>query len=226
MFWRNSKITAFALSAALYVTQTFAAGSWPSPQFTTQSQGDSSAYAATDKFVNNNGAPVLLDLLTGSNSASLTDSACVNSTFRMCEIVFENVVPSTAGAGLGMQVEVGGTWETSGYGNDVQYFRGEGSNSGTASTSAVQFTATYGSNTTENPGTSNGITGSCLMVNPAYATTVVNPITCDLALKDDGGDIQRLLVAGDYGTAATIQGFKFLESAGNESGIIAIYGFM
>lgn len=213
VLWSSNGNAAVNLSSAAVVSVDFLA--------------EDLANYATDQFVNNNGGGVVIDTLTAGASPSLTDTACVNSTFRICEIDFENVVPTTSGAGLGMQVEVGGTWETSGYLNDDQYFRGEGSAGGSATTSVVQFTPNYSTSATYNPSSTTGITGKCWMVNPAYATTVVNPINCDITFKDAGGDAQRDVITGFYNAAATIQGFKFLENTSSiAQGVIEVKGFM
>jgi hypothetical protein len=52
------------------------------------------------------GTRVLLNTLTASNSATLTDTTSLTATYEHYEIIFENLIPSTAGSTSSFQMKV------------------------------------------------------------------------------------------------------------------------
>src|SRR5271168_1685520 len=57
----------------------------------------------------------LLNTLTASGSASLSDTTSLTGSYSNYEIVFENIIPATNGVSLELQFQVSGTFQTSGY---------------------------------------------------------------------------------------------------------------
>jgi hypothetical protein len=72
------------------------------------------------------GGPKLLNTLTASNSATLSDTTSFTNAFNEYDIVFENIVPATNAVACQLQVNSGGVQATN------------------YSTNALRFTSTTG----------------------------------------------------------------------------------
>lgn len=169
--------------------------------------------------VPNNSAPVLLNTLTASASASLSDTTSFTSAFRYYRIIFEGVIPVTNGVSLLAKPQVSGTFQNA---TSIMYEQNAAGASGYAggsgeisSPSRVSNAASYGYN------------GEMLVENPA-GTTLFKMSTFRSAFIV-AGTTNPATSHGTHvyaGSTAAVTGFQFSFSSGNiASGTIKIYGW-
>lgn len=169
------------------------------------------------------GSMTLLNTLTASSSASLSDTTSFTSTYSSYEIVFINVLPATNSTSFSLQVHSGGTFKSTSYlTNQLRW---------TASSSAVDSSQTgnipltnSGSADVSNTSTM-GICGNIRIYNPSE-TVHVKRFTGQIDYQTAGGATASSMITGCWsGSAAAIDGFQVLFNSGNiASGIIKIYG--
>ena len=167
------------------------------------------------------GAKTLLNTLTASNSATISDTTSFTATYRYYELVFENILPATNNVTCEIQVQVGGTFQTTNYISNNNYAAATtnvtNSNTAFVACSApvlLTNTATLGTSgifTIFNPASANlkAIIGSYW--HAGTATTVAQTGT----------------VGGQYGGGTgAVTGFQVLMSSGNiTSGVVKVYGW-
>jgi hypothetical protein len=158
---------------------------------------------------------VLLAVLTASNSASLSDTTHLTSTYIEYEIVFIDLIPASGSVSSEILVYSGGAFQTSGY-----------AATGFAGATTVQPT-TYipVSNSAGAITTGPGINGSLRVATPSTSALHAFSGTVTYA------NIFPLNVSGVWSTAAPITGFEFCFSSSTPtcnvnitSGTIKIYG--
>lgn len=160
---------------------------------------------------------VLLNTLTASNSASLTDTTSLTATYDRYQIVFQDILPVTNGVAGRIRYIVGGVTQTTGYisgGIFVTTFIGPTDN--------IPF-----GTTTANIQISNaapGVNATFILQNPSgsgkhmiYGTGSYRP-----SVAAEGAPFNS---SGWYDTAGVVTGLDFSVSTGNiSSGTIKIYG--
>jgi len=158
---------------------------------------------------------VLLNTLTASNSASLSDTSSITATYTEYEIVLEYIVLATASQTLQFQVQVSGTFQTTNYVS--QNVAGTGS----ATASANITTGVLVGGTSNAPASGTGTSGRYIMSNVAQTVSG----------KYIYGDwINRVPLVGSSGglytgSGAAVTGIRLISTSGNiTSGVMKIYG--
>lgn len=166
------------------------------------------------------GAWVLLNTLTASNSATLSDTTSLTSTYSDYLIEFTNIVAATNAVTAELQVHSNAAFQATSYlsgGSDVT------SSAGTANFSSTTFIVLEEPTLVAN--TAPGMSGECKVRNPSQ-TAAPKVFACQFAMKDSSG-IGRFTTSGGFwnGGNTAVDGFQFLMSSGNvTSGTIKIYG--
>lgn len=170
------------------------------------------------------GAWTLLNTLTASSSAALSDTSNFTSSYAMYAIVFENIFPATNAVGLNMTLQSGGSFQASSYSGATNL-----SNSGTSAhtpggafSTAISLTSGARLSTTA----SGGFDGILYLPDPAQTTSYKqiwgHGVYWDNASTTYSG--WNTYCAWRGGTGA-ITGVQFAMSSGNiASGSIRIYG--
>ena len=162
-------------------------------------------------------SPILLNTLTASGSASLSDTSSLTASYTQYELVFENLIPATTSNTLVLQVHSGGSYQTTGY----------VTNSSTLSGNAVitdsPTTGIYLNHTTAQPNSGPGVSGTIRVFNPS--ASALHSWVGQTSYGSSGG-VAPVQVMGFWNTSAAIDGFEVTESAGGNitSGVIKIYG--
>ncbi|MGD0420546.1 MAG: hypothetical protein ABSA68_13370 [Xanthobacteraceae bacterium] len=167
-------------------------------------------------------AMVLLNTLTASNQATLTDITSLTSTYSRYEIVFENVVPATTEAILELQVYSGGAYKTTGYLGLIFGYA-----DGTITTNTTTFIPlNYPTANNANAANSSpGYSGTISVITPSTAGIINWYGTMSwITLAGTAG---VGVVSGFWNTSAVVTGFQVLFGSGNiTSGVIKIYGIV
>lgn len=168
------------------------------------------------------GTMVLLNTLTASNSASLSDTTSLTSTYSSYEIVWENIIPATLNAAFEAQVQVGGTFQTSGY-------LAAGTSYDTAA-AAQPFTSTtyFPLSVTGALGIYNaapGGSGHMRIYNPSASTII--QMTAEFTHAYSSSEAFWGSDGGYYNSSGAVTGLKFVFASGNiTSGVVKIYGIL
>jgi hypothetical protein len=154
-------------------------------------------------------AMVLLNTLTASNSATLSDTTSFTATYSSYDIVFENIVPVTNAEVFQVLVHSGGSFQATGY-----------LNTGTATTTFIDTIRSVAVDNTAGK----GLNGTVRVSNVSSTTTY--KMVTGFVSAFSGGGMQMTYNSGLWNTsAAAIDGFEFLFAAGNIStGVIKVYG--
>lgn len=168
-------------------------------------------------------AMALLNTLTASNSASLSDTTSLTSSYSSYLIVLENLIPATNNVTAELELHSDGSFQT-GSGSYTYANGGESSggstvsNTGTgASLNLTVATAVYDGNS--------GLSGVIHIFTPSQ-TASYKLLTWDLTYWDSSTVLHRIFGSGSWtGGTTAIDGLQFLFSSGNiTSGAIKIYG--
>lgn len=155
-------------------------------------------------------AAILLNTLTASNTAILSDTTSFTSSYDNYLFIFDNVVPATNAVGFELQIQSGGSFKTTGYINF------------NATTTYLDLTLAVNLGNTAGL----GFSGFTYLMN-------INSVTAKKFLRGSNvywtsaSALTTSAPAGfwDTGTGA-ITGVQFLMTSGNISdGTIKIYGF-
>jgi hypothetical protein len=180
-----------------------------------------------------NGGRVLLNTLTASGSASLSDTTSLTATYSEYEIVFENIIPASNGVVFEMTVQSGGSWESSSYSYTWQKNNAGGSGAnGTGSAAFASIGGTWSNalaNVGYGSGTAAGLSGSLRVSNPSSTSAPKNFIGMGFSFTDATNSNNLAAATGAaqwYGGNGAITGVSFQMSTGNiTSGTIKIYGW-
>lgn len=166
------------------------------------------------------GGWVLLNTLTASASATLSDTTSLTATYSEYNIVFTNILPATNATSCELQVHASAAFQatlykTTGYGN--------ANGSAMAFVNPTTFIPCSLAVDTGNGGY--GISGSFRVATPSSAAVGKN-FNGQFTYFNSGGANQSLFNVGGFWNATTaIDGFQVLFSSGNiASGTIKIYG--
>jgi hypothetical protein len=164
------------------------------------------------------GSWVLLNTLTASNSATLSDTTSFTGTYNEYEIVFVDLIAATTANTLTLQVHSGGSFRNTGYSSADGY---------TSGSALAQNSSTTGILCSVGGGVSNAIpmSGSIRVNNPTVAAQHAWWGT-SYAGQTGGGVNYPAFFGGIWNTAAAIDGFQVLMSGGGNitSGKVKIYG--
>lgn len=169
------------------------------------------------------GCMVFLATLTASNSATIDDQTacsganCITSTYSDYDLVFENILPATNNTSCEIRVHSasgGAGFKTTGYLGEVV----SGISGGTTTTFIPCSQAT------NVPNTGSGVSGTIRIHNPGSAA---QPSIWNGQFVNVTTTAQVNACGGIWNTAAAIDGFQVLFSAGNiTSGTVRIYGIL
>lgn len=162
--------------------------------------------------------PVLLNTVTASNSATVSDTTSMTGSYSFYEIVFENIIPATAANTLNLQVHVsGGSFATSGYVTEGFV------PSGTAIVSISPTTAIPLNNTSGQTNASPGISGH-LRTHAPSASAIHSFI--GITTYNGSGTTAPWTVSGYLNSVGIIDGFQISFPSGNiASGVVKVYGY-
>lgn len=167
-----------------------------------------------------NGARCLLATLTASNSAALSDTTDITSTYSEYEVVFENLVPVTNAVSMQFQVYSGGSYQSSSYVTVLTHANVTGTYSGTTITTSIpiQWPSLQANSAP-------GLSGSVRFSNPSQTTSpkIFWGTTAGVLSANTFG---RNGISGFWNANGAITGFQVNASSGNiSSGVIKIYGW-
>jgi hypothetical protein len=168
------------------------------------------------------GQMILLNTLTASNSATLSDTTSLTSTYSVYEIVFENILPATNATTCELQIHSGGSFQATGYTSTVY---GNANGAAMVFSNATTFIACALPADAPNTAATGGINGTLRISSPSSAGFKHSLIGQFGYLNSGGANYSSMNVGGLWNTAGAIDGFQVLFSAGNiTSGVIKIYG--
>ena len=173
---------------------------------------------------NGNAAPtyqsggwVLINTLTASASASLSDTTSLTATYSEYEIVFANIIPSAASSTFEFLIHEGGTFPVTGY-----VSTGFGNNTGGTQLADNPTTFLPLSHNATAANATPGISGSVRIATPSVASlhNVWGVLT--YATGSGSGIIS---MSGYWNSSAVVDGFQVVFNSGTiTSGTIKIYG--
>lgn len=164
------------------------------------------------------GGWTLLNTLTASTSASLSDTTSLTSSYSEYEIEFTDILPATNGVTGQLRINSAGVQTTGYIANTIVFANGSATGTAAAPTT---FIPVYSATGVLNTG--NGLSGKMYINNPSSSgiTHIVygNMFQRSAALSGWCG------CSGAWNTAGAITGIEFTFSSGNiASGSIKIYG--
>jgi hypothetical protein len=166
------------------------------------------------------GQMVLLNTLTASGSATLSDTTSLTSTYSVYEIVFENIIPATASQTLELLVHQagGGFIGTTTYLTTISATIAGAVFSGASPTSFIQIGS--GSQTNASP----GISGQIRVYTPS-GTTAPKAWIGETFGNTATPAAYYLVTSGYWNANNAVDGFEILFATGNiTSGVVKIYG--
>jgi len=156
----------------------------------------------------------LINTITGTSAAALQDTTSLTSTYANYMILIRNMLPATNNVTVQMQVQVGGSYQTSGYTGYSNIF-----NTSSAYTTGIGFGITARN--------SNVYQTNCVLyiTNPSVAG-VYKPIFGTGGLYDTTNALYTWITTGGAFTTNTnaITGFQILASSGNITGTVEVWG--
>jgi hypothetical protein len=175
------------------------------------------------------GAQVLISSQTASNSASLSFTSGLTSTYKEYVFEFININPATDGQHFGFQVNASGE---SGYNETITstFFRAYNFENDAAraldyltATDQAQGTAAQQLFTSAGNDADKCVAGELHLFNPASTTYVKNFYATTNGCQD-GAVTQNEFAAGYINVTAAITAIQFAMSSGNFDGKIKMYG--
>jgi hypothetical protein len=169
------------------------------------------------------GNRTLLNTLTASNSATLTDTTSMNSTYNRYELVFQDIVSATNNVQLRLRVVTSGpTTQTTGYLGQGFTITSGGSTGAVNATTFIPLSEASLSNTS-----TSGYCGNVTLNNPS-GTSVVKHAFGQATYLDGGGLGRSFTISGFWNTAGTaLIGIEISCSSGNiTSGTVKIFGIV
>jgi len=157
------------------------------------------------------GCRVLLNTLNPSNVASVSDTTSFTSAFNDYEIVLENVLPVTNSVDCQLELQSGGTFQTTSYNGTILSATSGGT------TANAQTTSIRPAINVSNSGA--GISGKLTLFNPSQTTSPKN-----LTGMTINSNVVNLISGSWTGGNTAITGIQVNFSSGNFSGTIKIYG--
>lgn len=192
------------------------------PTAPTATLGTNSTQLATTAFVLANGSStrVLLNTLTASSSASLSDTTSITGTYNEYELVFENLTPATNNVTLNMQVHASGAFQATSYNASLLAF------AGTASGVASQTTLIQLSDTTVSSTAARGVSGYIKMYgNPTSGN--VHAWEGRTIHRNQVTTITVCVMGGQWESGTAVDGFQITFNSGAiASGVIKVYGLL
>lgn len=163
---------------------------------------------------------VLLNTLTASGSASLSDTTSITSTYHNYLITLENLLPATNNTTLEFQYHVGAAFISSNYVSNTTCF--------TTTTTITSNSAYFGLGPAAAVANNSvGVTGQVNLVG-VITTNPIQPQATGMTYTTLAGGLPCQCQFGGTiadGTSFTINGFRILFNSGSiTSGVVRIYG--
>lgn len=163
------------------------------------------------------GGMVLLNCLTASNSATLSDTTSFTGAYSFYEIVLQNIIPATNNGTLNLQVHSGGSFQAATYVSSIIL------NSSTYSQS--QATGSIGLSNAGVLNSSPGLSGVIRLTGFNVASTP-KWFTGQTSYLGSSTLAYLVGVTGIWNSTSAIDGIQILFASGNiTSGVIKIYGY-
>lgn len=161
------------------------------------------------------GARCLLNTLTASSSATLSDTTSITSTYRYYDIELDNITPASASAFTAV-FYVGGSYVSTNYNSFAAILAGAYTN--TTSTTNVILASSVNTTTV-------GFSGLVTLVNPSSANAYKH-FFGQIANQPSGESyLESTMISGYLNNTTAISGIQFKFGTGNiASGVIKIYG--
>lgn len=203
-----------ALLALFYLPPSHAQG----PQCRTAPAGTSTANCASEAFVTQSSA-ALLNTVTASSSATLSDTSSFSTGYAAYDIVLENVLPASNAVSCEIEVHSGGSFQTTGYLANEMHFAG----GGVASVAETTFIPCSAATDVSNSAV--GVSGTFRITNPAATSFPKNVVGTFSHLFSSSSENIGGMGTGFWNANGAINGFQVLFSAGNiASGSVKVYG--
>jgi hypothetical protein len=183
---------------------------------------DATGRATSASNVTQSGMRVLLNTVTGSGSAAISDTTSLTATYSEYDIVFDKITVATSGAAVRFQVHIPSSFQSSGY---------------TAAVNCM-IAGTSGSTSTENQGAASGMQISNADVSNTSNTVGINGlahlnsltafvnITGFSSYNTTTPHVASCVFGGLYpNNGATVDGIQLIATSGNISGTMKIYGY-
>lgn len=161
---------------------------------------------------------VLLNTLTASASASLTDTTSITGTYKNYELAFDNITPDTNGVTCRLRVTIASVVQTSGY-------------AGVSFIALSNSSTSFGTNSTEIrcstvtalQTTAPGVNGTITAFNPSANQITAWNSMFSFELPTSVHAV--MMSSANYNTVGVINGFELSMSSGNiASGTVKVYG--
>ena len=163
---------------------------------------------------------VLLATLTASNSATLSDTTHLTATYAEYNIIFENLIPAATSQVCKLQVQVSGSYQTSGY---LSQNVSVSNATVTATTVTTYIGCGVGVGLVGN--TAPGVSGQMHVSNPS-GTSAPKTFFGVFSSYFNSNYVTIEMSGGFYNTTGAVTGFQVLFDGGNiTSGVIKIYGY-
>lgn len=168
------------------------------------------------------GAWVLLNTLTASNSAALSDTTSITSAYNEYELIFENVLPATNSTSISLYVHSGGTFQVSSYVSAGQAVQQSGTSGGMSTlTTSILLSD---NNAVSNVAANGGVSGRIMVFNPV-GTASPKAWVGQFNSGNGTGTLRVTVISGHWNNTAAVDGFQVSSSSGNlTSGTIKVYG--
>lgn len=163
---------------------------------------------------------ILLAEQTASNSAELDFLTCITSDFDDYQIRYQNLLPATNGATIGLQLSTNGgsTYSSSTYVN-VAIFAGVGAAVGKDTSNTSNIAMSGGASNSSNHGAS----GVVDLFGPG--NSVYKQFLSKYSFYSSGPDNIVVFNGGEWQTTTSANAFRVIASSGNlASGIVRVYG--
>ncbi len=160
-----------------------------------------------------------LNTLTASNSSALSDTTSLTSTYAHYEIDFVDLIPATDGTSCIIELNTGGSYQTSSYVNNMAILNGTWNALSPTTYIPCSYTGYW---TTSGQ----GISGKVWIDSPSQ-TSVDKTVIVDLGGPAVSSTYQHIVGSGWYaGGTGAITGIQILSSSGNiASGSVEITGW-
>lgn len=164
------------------------------------------------------GCRVLLATYTGTSQASLGSSSILTSAFAFYDVEFD-LTPAASGGNIGLQV-YSGSYRTTGY---QTVSNGIYSNSATAANLPTTYIPLSGGNNSLILNSSN-TRGYLKLFNPSAAAVMLT-VGMSVTAIPTSSVIAINSIGGAWATSGVVTGFQVINTTGNITGTVRVYGY-
>lgn len=180
---------------------------------------DNTTIGAAAGVISTKNIPVLLNTLTASGSATLSDLTSLTATYSSYELVIQNLISAANNVDIVLQVHAGGNFQT------TTYLTKAITPNGTAILNNNPTTfIPLGDGATDTFNSAPGISGTIRVFSPS--TSALHMWVGYFNFLTSAGSSGPAQVTGYYNSAVVVDGFQIKASTGNlTSGTVRIYGY-